>query len=119
MVTVTNGNIPVKSKTGEAICRPKQQNKRWMKHFAEVLNQPPQDDPFDFQNLPVEKNNDINCNFISTNEVRKAIHKLKNDKAPEIDGIQPEMMKYADDVAINRLRNLLNLFWSKESVPNE
>ena len=29
------------------------------------------------------------------------------------------MMKYAGDLAINRLRDLFNLIWSEESVPNE
>ena len=92
-------------------------NDRWVQHFKEILNQ-----PIPTQNVEFEQTfglQDINIELFTPDEISKAISKLKNNKAPGIDEIHPEMIKYGGDFLIKMLTSLCNKIWQKEAVPKD
>ncbi|KAL3269719.1 hypothetical protein HHI36_008779 [Cryptolaemus montrouzieri] len=56
---------------------------------------------------------------ISNESIIKAIQKLKNQKAPEIDNITNEMIKYGKNTLINEIKASLGKNLDKTSVPTE
>ena len=52
-------------------------------------------------------------------EVRKAIERLKVGKAPGIDGITAEMLKYGGDEVVEWMLHICNLAWKQGVVPEE
>ncbi|XP_043910837.1 synergin gamma [Protopterus annectens] len=61
---------------------------------------------------------DVNLADFSEIEVKEAIAKLKNGKAPGTDQIQSELLKYAVS-SVEYFTYLLNNIWTPEKVPNE
>jgi hypothetical protein len=53
------------------------------------------------------------------NEVEQAIKKLKNNKAPEVDLIQAELVKYAGREYVKYLYQLIVKKWINEIIPEE
>ena len=86
--------IPVKSKQGRPLNSEKEIEDRWIEHFKNILNQP---DPAHFLDdiEPIEEVEEIEKGPITTTEVKIAKNKLKNNKAPEMDGIHPGIIKWA------------------------
>ena len=56
---------------------------------------------------------------ITRNEVKKAIKKLKLGKAPGVDGIRSEMLKYGGEVMIDILWRVCKVAWEIGEVPVE
>ena len=52
-------------------------------------------------------------------EVKEALAKIKNNKAPGIDLIQGELLENAGEVLINHLHELLVNIWTCETIPEE
>lgn len=51
--------------------------------------------------------------------MKNAIHKLKNDKAPEEDGVCPEMLKADEKETPYILQCILQDTWNKEDIPDD
>lgn len=49
-------------------------------------------------------------------EIRRAIRKLKNNKASGIDNIPGELIKYGGEVLLSRLDDLFNKIWEMEQM---
>lgn len=49
-------------------------------------------------------------------EIRRAIRKLKNNKAPGIDNIPGELIKYEGEVLLSRLDDLFSKIWEMEQM---
>lgn len=49
-------------------------------------------------------------------EIRRAIRKLKNNKAPGIDNIPGELIKYGGEVLLSRLDDLFSKIWEMEQM---
>ena len=49
--TQSNTNVPIQDKKGKILGTEEEQNKRWVEHFKEVLNQPDPPTTFDFSNF--------------------------------------------------------------------
>ncbi|CAG2187633.1 unnamed protein product [Mytilus edulis] len=56
---------------------------------------------------------------ITDDEIKAAIKKLKNNKAPGVDGIPAEVLKSDINLNVNILRDLLNEIWEKEILPTQ
>ena len=52
---------------------------------------------------------------ISRKEVKKAIGKLKIGKAPAVDGIRAEVLKYGMEAVVNMLVRLCQVAWTVSS----
>ena len=88
---------------------------RWREHFKQILNRA---DPSILADIPeAEEDLDISMEPISLHEVKDAISKLKNNKAPGEDGICAEMLKAEEEATPKVLQHILQDIWEKESVP--
>ena len=97
---------PVRNKEGKLLKSFDEELKRWKEHFEEVLNCPdPADSPVVSPGLELP----INMVSITKAEIRVAVKKLKNGKAPGLDNIPPE------DI----LHKFLNKIWKEEEIPND
>ncbi|MCP3680826.1 MAG: reverse transcriptase family protein [Gammaproteobacteria bacterium] len=56
---------------------------------------------------------------ISRCEVVEALKKVKTEKAPGIDGVCGEMLKYGGDIAVYWLRKVCSLAWEEGKVPED
>ena len=84
---------PVRDKGGKILTKKEDQLKRWAEHFEELLNRPA---PSAIADIPPAENQLlVNCNTPTEEEVRRAIHTLKNGKATGPDDIPAEALKAA------------------------
>jgi hypothetical protein len=56
---------------------------------------------------------------ISYDEVKEAVNRIRNKKAPGGDGIYPELVRYGGPVLKNVMWQLFNQIWKEESIPKE
>ena len=78
---------PVKGKNGEVLKTDKEQADRWVENFKEVLNQPAPETVIEIEEESIMSQLDINCREITNAEIQTALKKLKNNKAPGLDGV--------------------------------
>lgn len=88
------GKPPLRSKDGTNLLKTKTEiNARWKEHFEDLLNTNPVIDEEEV--LGVLPEHDLAENLAITptlEETKLAIHSLKNNKAPGIDGIPAEIL---------------------------
>jgi len=84
-----------------------------------VLNQPTPDDLFDFSQETDVAQLDIDAEEITVEEVSRAIHRLKNNRASGLDDISAELLKHGNDVIATELTYLFNLMNKNEDDPDE
>ena len=56
---------------------------------------------------------------ITVGEVKEAIRKLKNGKAPGEDGVCPEMLRAEDQETTSILQSILQDIWENETPPDD
>lgn len=113
-----NNNVPIKDKTGKTLFGQKEQDARWVEHFKETLNQPrptPVLSPNGHSSMVLN----VNMGPITSTEVEEAIRALKHNKAPGLDQISAELLKYGGTAVVQRLVELLNECWKNERVPDD
>ena len=91
---------------------------RFRSYFEELLNV---DDGREAQ-LSGERIPGVNQNArhmleVSVEDVRKAVKKIKNGKAPGVDGITSEMLKYGGESVIEWLTKVCNVCFREGRVP--
>ena len=109
----------VNSKDGELLKSKEERQNRWAEHFQEVLNReapasPPQED----DNNRAEEL-DISAEEPTLEEIRAALGALHNGKAPGLDQITAEMLKADQETTTRELKQLFNLIWREERVPQD
>jgi hypothetical protein len=112
----TNTDRPVKDKDGNTLSKTQDQLDRWKEHFSCLLNGQQVENP------PVIEDGedlDVNIGPITREEVVKAVHKIKNRKAPGPDSIPPEALKADPGTTADILVSLLQEAWEREQVPEE
>jgi hypothetical protein len=110
-------NTILKDKDGQVLTKEHQIQKRWEEHFSEVLNREPPSRP-----VRIERgtpNEEINIDNITEEEIKWAIKRLKNKKAPGIDNISSEMLKADMETSVKRLKKIYDKIWREEVTPRE
>ena len=92
--------------------------RRWAEHFDELLNT-----EYSNQNTTNQETYQV---FTATDEpiptfddVKNAIQKIKDNKAPEIDLIQAELIKKASPDFIEHMHQLITKIWTTEAIPED
>ena len=107
----------MRDEVGAYVTVEKEKLERWKKHFEYILNRP---DPPVLADIPeAEEDLDINCDDITVEEVKQAIHKLKNGKVPGDDGVCPKMLKAEDTETPKLLCQILQKIWDSEKAPKD
>ena len=113
--------LPIKMANGEASRTHEERSARWKEHFQSVLNCPEPDTVFDKEHFCNRSATqlDVNMDPISEEEINKAIQRLKNGKAAGADGVSAELLKSGGQVVVEKLTNLCNEVWYKQTVPQD
>ena len=114
----TNRTSLVKDENGDVISDPQKADERWASHFEKVLNRPRPDDPETVPDTPFLQI-DVSADPPSTVEVTTAVKKLKNGRAPGVDGITAEMLKASLRACMFVWTALLVAIWNNEKVPKD
>jgi len=105
--------IPVTGSDWKALKSQKQEAQRWKQHFQDILNCPESAEVHDFRGDCINAL-DISTADITIEEVKKAIKKLMNGKATDVDGVQAELLKYGVYKLARRVTTLCNRIWITE-----
>ncbi|XP_076031072.1 uncharacterized protein LOC143019318 [Oratosquilla oratoria] len=96
---------------------PEEIDKRWKEYFSSLLNIEE-----DGERTDEEQSNGVWIDEeegINESEVKKALAKIKNNKACGIDNIPVEIFKYGGGIALNFLTELLSKVWDTGEVPKK
>ena len=115
----SDNKVPIKDKQGKVSSLEEEQNYRWIEHFREVVNKPDQPLFLNFDSYEVMHPLEVNIDEIRITDVLKAIKTLKNNKAPGIDNITPEVLKHGGPDMAQELCHLFNIVWNSGTVPDE
>jgi hypothetical protein len=66
----------------------------------------------------IEAENDI-CLPPPTLEVKEQINTIKNNRAPGVDNITGEMIKYGGNEILKHISTLIHKIWMEEKMPEE
>jgi len=110
--------LPINDADGKPLKTQEEQAKRWKEHFQTILNCNEPDDIQDL-NTGYTKTLNIEVGDITTEEVIRAIKKLKNGKSAGVDGIQAELLKNGGDELVKKMTTLCNQVWKSEQVPRD
>jgi hypothetical protein len=121
---VHSAGVPIKDVTG-APCKTEEETiARWAEHYEKALNHPAPPiaqtttTSIDQASAPLLAPS-INGDAPTMDEVRSAILKMKNGRAPGPDHITAELLKYAIDPVSKALQRLFEKVWRSGSVPTE
>ena len=106
-----------KSRNGNIITEKGDILNRWKEHFSELLNGMEQDGgPTTMQDYEVTNEEDT---IPTVEEVERAVHKLRNYKAPGTDNIPADLFKYGGNELVKHLHTIIKDIWKKEKMPME
>ncbi|KAL4143409.1 hypothetical protein QTP88_005744 [Uroleucon formosanum] len=106
----------LKNEDGSIITEQDKIIEKWKEYFDQLLNC---EDPLETFTWISSDPNDSECPPPSRIEVVNQLNRLKNNKTPGEDGIQGEILKNLDKVAINRIHDIIENLWSEEQLPKD
>lgn len=113
----SSSDHPLRDKQGNLLTMGEQKLERWSEYFEELLNKPA---PESLQSPSTPRSIlKVKDTAPTTREIREALEKLKNGKAPGNDNIYPEMLKASSDIIVEVLYPLLNEIWTSEEIPQK
>ena len=113
----------VMDKHGNLLGNKKDIQDRWTEHFKEVLSKEPPQNPITIMDDDEEKLDfqeaieEIVDTEPTLGEVKEAVRKLKNGKAPGIDNITAELPKTDIEFSTIKIHELLSKIWKFEVIP--
>ena len=108
----------IRSKDGRLLIGEDEVKGRWKEYFQELLNRPEPDEPLQEPERD-EQEVDNAMEELEDTEIRKAIKRLKNNKATGIDGINAELMKYGGEAMEEELLVLYKKIWREMTILDE
>ena len=111
----------VLDKDGDLISGREAVKLRWTEHFREVLNGAEPENPIT-EEEECKFNNEIEeitTDEPTLGEVREAIKRLQNGKAPGIDTITAELLKADIEFSAKKVHQLLGKIWKHEQIPEK
>ena len=85
----------------------KQRAEIWKEYFDKLLNT---EEPMELIKIGNRESNEAEVEEPTTEDVKKAMRNLKNNKAAGTDGIHPELIKYGGNNLLNRIYELVRQF---------
>lgn len=67
----------------------------------------------------IDMSGEVQCNMPDIDDLDTIIRESKNNKAPRLDNIPAELIKYADTVTKDEFKGILKRIWSENSLPSE
>ena len=114
-----NNNPTLRSKDGSKVLSTTQERKeRWLEHHKDQLNITTNADEAFIHNVRQVPTNENLSQPITRGELRRALRKMRNGKAPGCDGIQTELLKSLDMKSFEVLFNIVAQAWGG-MVPQE
>jgi len=88
----------------------------WKEYFDKLRNT---EEPSELIEKGNKEISEVEVEGLTTEEVKKAIKNLKNNKTAGTDGIHPELIIYGGNKLLNRMYKLLRQIWEEERIPEE
>jgi PHP family Zn ribbon phosphoesterase len=85
-------------------------------YFDKLMNTEEQTELIKKGNKEISK---VEAEELTTEDVKKAIRNLKNERVAGTDGIHPELIKYRGDILLNRIYEQVKKIWEEERIPEE
>jgi len=115
------GDVPMLRSDGQSCRSTEETLECWRSHYQNALNHPPatQCQSLDSDSARAVPDPTVSDDAPTLGEVRRAIRKLRNGRAAGSDGIQPELLKYAEEPVSVSLHSLFAQVWKSGLVPAE
>jgi hypothetical protein len=92
---------------------------RWAQQFEELLNGNGPERVENMTSVQKQRNSETEVLVPIINEIEQAIKRLRNNKAPGIDLIPAELVKFASPEYVKHLHQLIAKIWITETFPEE
>jgi sorting nexin-29 len=109
-------NNIIKNKNGELLTTERECNTRWAEYCSELYNYNINVKADTLDNLwPNEHQDELPS--IMESEVTAALKKLKNRKAPGVDGLEGELIKMGGQASVKVMHKICNRIWTSGQFP--
>ena len=115
------GSVKVKNKEGVLLNGSRMVKERWKEYFEELMNEKSREVAV-VSCMGMERGGGGGLRVqgpMTRREVKRAIKRLKTGKAPGMDGITAEMLKYGGEAVIDWMHLICNLAWKQGVVPGD
>jgi len=106
----------IRSKKGELAVNTNEKAEIWKEYFDKLLNT---EEPRELNKKGNKEISEVEVEVLTTEDVKKTIRNLKNNKAAGTDGIHLELIKYRGNKLLNRMYELVRQIWEEERIPEE
>lgn len=106
----------IKNKEGSLLTNDQDISKQWIEYFSDLLNADHTEGEAEFIYPDTVE---IEVTEPSIEEVDNIISKLKNNKASGEDEVYAEMLKKGGIELVHRIKNLIDVIWRSEKMPDE
>uniref|UniRef100_A0A8D8PVV0 Craniofacial development protein 2 n=1 Tax=Cacopsylla melanoneura TaxID=428564 RepID=A0A8D8PVV0_9HEMI len=105
-----------RDRNGEILTNNEEILNRWTQHFKELLNE--EESELSTQNQHEQQpEQEAEENLPTLQEIQRSIQKMKNNRAPGIDNINAELLKYGGDATDNMMLEIIQMVWKEEKMP--
>lgn len=109
----------VKDESGELLMKQEDISERWRDYFEKLLNAEEANNEENVEQTQSQEEEEQEMEEISMEEVRGAVRRMKNGKAPGEDELPVEIIKILGETGISWLREIINEAWKAERIPQD
>ena len=107
----------IKSRDGTVLQDSAAVMERWVDHFSSLLNMPGDIAETSLQRIKQEPMAEWMSSAPTIDATQKAIHAIKDHKAPGGDGIPAEILKHGGERITQELHNIISCAWKSKTIP--